>query len=58
MSGTESVRIGIIGVGNIGTAHASAIYEGKIPGLCLCALCDKDPARADTLRVEAPGIPV
>ena len=58
MSKKNSVRVGIIGVGNIGSAHASAIAEGKIPTLTLTALCDNDPQRAATLRDTYPSIPV
>ena len=36
----KKVKVGIIGVGNIGSAHASTIYSGKIKGMALCALCD------------------
>ena len=58
MNGTETVRVGIIGIGNIGSAHTAAIHEGTIPGLCLGALCDNDPLRAEALRREYPNIPV
>ncbi len=36
------VRLGIIGVGSMGSAHARAVVEGKVPGLELTALCDHD----------------
>jgi predicted dehydrogenase len=39
------VRLGIAGVGTIGTAHARCILEGRVPGLRLAAFCDGDPAR-------------
>ncbi|MCC5835736.1 MAG: Gfo/Idh/MocA family oxidoreductase, partial [Opitutales bacterium] len=42
----ESVNIGIIGVGNMGAAHARAIQEGKVPGLKLTGLQDVNPDRA------------
>ncbi|CUH92163.1 Gfo/Idh/MocA family protein [Herbinix luporum] len=41
----NKVRIGIIGIGNIGSAHALNIFNGKIKGLELTALCDIDPNR-------------
>lgn len=34
------VRLGVVGVGNMGSAHARSIHEGRIPGACLAALCD------------------
>ena len=52
------VRIGIIGVGNIGSAHAAAILGGEIPHMILGAMCDINPMRAEELRVAYPGVPV
>ena len=54
----EAVRIGIIGIGNIGSAHAAGIYGGKIAGLRLAALCDNDRARSEELRGLYPDVPV
>ncbi len=42
----NSVRIGIIGIGNIGSAHARCIAEGKAKGLTLSALCDLKAEKA------------
>ncbi|MBR2403582.1 MAG: Gfo/Idh/MocA family oxidoreductase [Lachnospiraceae bacterium] len=36
----ENVRVGVIGVGNIGMMHADNIYNGKIHGMELTAVCD------------------
>ena len=36
----EKVKIGIIGLGNIGTTHARNIREGKCPECELVAICD------------------
>ena len=36
----DKVRIGIVGVGNIGTAHANTLFGGKVEGACLAAVCD------------------
>ncbi len=41
----KKVKIGIIGVGNMGTAHAQNIVDGKVAGLELAALCDSNPER-------------
>lgn len=46
----DNVRLGIIGAGNMGSAHARSILEGKVPGLTLTALCDADPARLEAWR--------
>lgn len=54
----ETVRIGIIGIGNIGSAHAAGIYQGKIPNLTLGALCDNDETRFQELKQLYPDVPV
>ena len=36
----NKIRIGIVGVGNIGSAHAATLYEGKVEGAVLAAVCD------------------
>ncbi len=43
----NEVRIGIIGVGNMGAAHAKHILAGKVPGAKLTALCDSNPDRLE-----------
>jgi len=39
----KTVRIGIIGLGNMGRVHATQIASGKIPRLELVAVCDSAP---------------
>ena len=41
----KKVRIGIIGIGNMGSAHALNIFQGKVDGLELTAVCDIDKNR-------------
>jgi len=53
MTATESVRIGIIGLGNMGTQHARSILSGAVPGMVLGAVADMDPARTNSFE----GIP-
>ena len=43
--GQEYVRIGVIGLGNIGSVHAMSIYDGEISGLKLVAVCDINDER-------------
>lgn len=38
------IRIGIIGLGNIGTTHVQRFLDGKVPGAVLAAMCDASPA--------------
>lgn len=41
----KTVRFCVIGIGNIGTAHAACLAAGKIEGATLSAVCDIDPSR-------------
>lgn len=52
----DSLRVGIIGVGNIGHAHCSGIARGKIKGMTLCALCDTDETKREMFSSEFPGV--
>ncbi len=38
----NEIRVGIVGVGNIGSAHAECIRKGLVKGMRLSALCDID----------------
>lgn len=54
----NKLRFGIIGVGNMGTAHARHLFDGKIEGACLTALCDIDKDVCDRLKKDFSYIPV
>ncbi len=41
----ESVRIAVIGIGNMGSYHASQLAKSAVPGGKLAAVCDIDPKR-------------
>ncbi|MFI3169175.1 MAG: Gfo/Idh/MocA family oxidoreductase [Faecalibacterium sp.] len=41
----KTVRLGIIGVGNMGTGHSERILAGNIPNMELTAVCDINPDR-------------
>lgn len=45
MISKQSVRLGIIGLGNMGQTHATKILAGEVPGLELAAVADSDRAR-------------
>ncbi len=53
----ETVRIGIIGIGNMGSAHATSIFAGRIKGLTLAAVCDIDPDKRQWAAEHLPGMP-
>ncbi len=41
----EQVRLGIIGIGNMGTNHAKSLEEGAVPELVLTAVADRRESR-------------
>ncbi len=53
----KPIRTAVIGVGNMGSAHARCIAQGSINGLILSALCDISPARQALCRERYPDIP-
>ncbi len=44
------VRIGIIGLGFIGSMHAESIANGLIPGVELTAVCDSNPEKEQWIK--------
>jgi predicted dehydrogenase len=54
----ESIRVGIIGIGNMGSAHAANLYDGKISGMKLAAVCDVAPLKQAWAAERLPEIPV
>ncbi len=54
----NKLKFGVIGVGNMGTAHAKHLFEGKIEGAQLVALCDTDIRVRERLSAQFIGIKV
>lgn len=54
MKSMEQVRLGIIGIGGMGSNHARSILEGKVPELKLTAVADVREARRDWAGRELP----
>lgn len=52
------LKVGVVGIGNIGSVHAETIYSGKIEGMTLAALCDTDPEKRQWLKEKYPTVPV
>ena len=36
----NTLRLGIVGLGNMGTSHARSLLDGKVPRITLAAVCD------------------
>lgn len=50
----ENVRLGIVGLGNMGKAHLHNIRTGKVPGLRVTALCESVGTLPELLEGEHP----
>ena len=50
----EKVRLGIIGIGNMGTNHAKSIVEGRAPEVELTAVADRRESRRTWCRENLP----
>ncbi|MCZ8520226.1 MULTISPECIES: Gfo/Idh/MocA family protein [Paenibacillus] len=48
----DSVRIGIIGMGNMGKGHGGYLLKGEVKGGELTAIVDTDPARLEWARQQ------
>lgn len=46
----DKVIVGIIGYGNMGSAHANRIFKGDIDRMELGAICDIDPAKIEKAK--------
>ena len=55
---SKKVKIGVIGIGNIGSVHTNALYTGKVKGAMLGALCDISEKRRAELAELYPDIPI
>lgn len=53
----DSIRTAVIGIGNMGTAHATCLYEGRIEGMRLAAVCDISQARLEECERRFPDVP-
>ena len=54
----KKLRIGIIGVGNIGFAHAKCLRDGLVEEAALAALCEVGAERRATVEKSFPEVPV
>ena len=50
----KKVKLGIIGIGNMGSSHMKGILAGKCPEIDVTAVADIDPARLEAAKVFMP----
>lgn len=48
----EQIKLGIIGVGNMGSGHLQNILAGKTPEICITAVADRRPARREWAKEQ------
>ena len=51
----KKVRLGIIGIGNMGSGHANNILKGLCPEIQLCAVADINPDRIRWAEENLPA---
>ena len=51
----ETVKLGIIGIGNMGSGHARSLMEGQVPELVLTAVADLREMRRQWARENLPA---
>ena len=50
----DKIKLGIIGLGNMGTGHANSIISGKCPEIELCAISDTNSERLSWAKNNLP----
>ncbi len=56
MKSDKMLRVGVIGVGNIGAVHVETIYTGQVKGMVLTAICDIHSEKREMLLKKYPEI--
>ena len=52
----KTVKVAVIGIGNMGSAHASCIAKNEINGMSLTAVCDISHKKLETFSEKYPHI--
>ena len=55
MTERKTVRLGIVGIGNMGSEHCRLILGGRCPETELCAVADLREERREWARRTLPG---
>lgn len=46
----KNVKFGIVGLGNMGSAHAKALLSNQVPRAILAAVCDENPKKLESFE--------
>lgn len=52
----EKIKLGIIGIGNIGKMHLGNVLDGKCPSVEITAVCDIDESKLEYAREKHPTV--
>ena len=52
----DKIRLGIIGVGNMGSGHLRNVAEGKCPKVEVTAVADTNPEKLENARKIQPSV--
>lgn len=52
----EKIKLGILGIGNIGTVHTNNIIDGKCPEVELYAICDLLPEKMEWVKEKVADV--
>lgn len=52
----NKIRLGIIGMGNMGTGHLQNVLDGLCPSVTVTAVTDTNPERLDTVKAKDTSI--
>ena len=52
----QNIKTAVVGIGNMGSAHAECIFNGDIKGMTLEAVCDINPQRLYDFAAAHPGV--
>lgn len=54
----KTVKMGVIGIGNMGTQHALSLRDGRVEGMTITAIADISPARREWAKEEFPDVTI
>ena len=49
------VKVGVIGIGNIGSSHVQLLNNGQIKGAALTAVCSSNESRIEWIKNHSKG---
>lgn len=54
----EEIKVGVVGLGSVGVSHARKIYDGRVAGMRLTAVCVHSEAKKENAENMFPGVRV